>query len=145
MPDIRHRVVVSAPLDSVYEAVATAEGISNWWTHNGVKGESKVGGQLAFYFGKPEPAAVMEVTLLDPQGHVNWSCVQGADEWVGTKISFDLRSDGDETVVMFAHAGWKEPGEFMAHCSARWAYFLLSLKSLEETGRGTPFPDDLKF
>jgi hypothetical protein len=33
----------------------------------------------------------------------------------------------------------------MAHCSARWAYFLLSLKGYQETGKGTPFPDDLKF
>jgi hypothetical protein len=33
----------------------------------------------------------------------------------------------------------------MAHCSARWAYFLLSLKSYLETGRGTPFPEDLRF
>jgi hypothetical protein len=33
----------------------------------------------------------------------------------------------------------------MAHCSARWAYFLLSLKGLAETGKGTPFPEDLKF
>ncbi len=33
----------------------------------------------------------------------------------------------------------------MAHCSARWAYFLLSLKSLLETGKGTPFPEDLRF
>ena len=29
MPDIRHRVVISAPLANVYEAVATAEGISD--------------------------------------------------------------------------------------------------------------------
>ena len=145
MPDIRHRVVISAPLANVYEAVATAEGISDWWPRDGVKGESKVGGTLAFYFGHTDPAAVMEITRLDPQGHVNWTCVQGADEWVGTKVSFDLKSNGDDTVVMFAHADWKEPGEFMSHCSARWAYFLLSLKSLEETGKGTPFPDDLKF
>jgi hypothetical protein len=33
----------------------------------------------------------------------------------------------------------------MARCSARWASFLLSLKSYAETGRGTPFPEDLKF
>ncbi len=145
MPDIRHRVVISAPLDSVYKAVSTAEGVSDWWTREGVKGEDKVGGRLAFYFGEPQPAAVMEVTRLDPDGHVNWTCVEGADEWMGTKIFFDLKASGDDTVVMFAHSGWREAGEFMAHCSARWAYFLLSLKSLQETGKGTPFPDDLKF
>ena len=66
-------------------------------------------------------------------------------EWVGTKLTFDLAPKGDETVVLFTHADWREPVEFMAHCSARWAYFLLSLKSYLETGKGTPFPEDLKF
>jgi hypothetical protein len=145
MPDIRHRVAMSAPLERVYDAVATTEGISEWWTRDGVRGESSVGSRLQFFFGQPEPAAVMEVTRLDADGHVTWSCVEGADEWVGTTISFDLTHKNDETVVMFAHADWREPVEFMAHCSARWAYFLLSLKSYVETGKGTPFPEDLRF
>jgi uncharacterized protein YndB with AHSA1/START domain len=145
MPDIRHRVAITAPLQSVYEAVATKDGISEWWTRGGVKGSSEVGSKLEFFFGSPEPAAVMEVTRLDPEGHVSWSCVGGADEWIGTTVTFDLTHKDGETVVMFAHAGWREPVEFMAHCSARWAYFLLSLKAYQETGKGTPFPDDLKF
>jgi uncharacterized protein YndB with AHSA1/START domain len=145
VPDIRHRVAISAPLEVVYEAVATTDGISNWWTRDGVRGESSEGSRIQFFFGQPEPAAVMEVARLDPAGHVSWNCVEGADEWVGTKITFDLSHSGDETAVLFAHADWQEPVEFMAHCSARWAYFLLSLKSYQETGKGTPFPDDLKF
>ena len=145
MPDIRHRVVISAPLELVYEAVATTEGISDWWTRDGVRGESSEGSKIQFFFGDPAPAAVMEVTRLRPEGQVSWSCVEGADEWVGTKLNFDLTGDDGETVVLFTHADWREPTEFMAHCSARWAYFLLSLKSLLETGKGTPFPEDLKF
>ena len=145
MPDIRHRVAISAPLKSVYEAVATTEGISEWWTRDGVRGESSEGSKVEFYFGSPEPAAVMEVTGLDPDGHVSWYCVEGADEWVGTKLTFDLTHKDDETVVLFTHADWRDPSEFMAHCSARWAYFLLSLKSYMENGKGTPFPEDLKF
>jgi len=142
VPDIRHRVAISAPLGRVYEAVATTEGISAWWTRDGVRGESSEGSKLQFFFGQPEPAAVMEVARLDPDGHVVWNCLEGADEWVGTKLTFDLTHQHDETVVLFTHA---EPVEFMAHCSARWAYFLLSLKSYLETGKGTPFPEDLKF
>jgi len=145
MPDIRHRVVVSAPLEPVYEAVATKEGVSEWWTRGGVQGDSSQGSKLEFFFGQPEPAAVMEVIRLDPAGHVEWRCIEGADEWVGTKLTFDLTRKDGETVVLFAHADWRSPSEFMAHCSARWAYFLLSLKSLVETGKGTPFPEDLKF
>jgi len=145
MPDIRHRVVVVSPPKPVYEAVATKEGVSEWWTRGGVQGDSREGSKLEFFFGEPEPAAVMEVTRLDPNGHVEWRCIEGADKWVGTTVSFDIRQEEGETVVLFAHAGWRSPSEFMAHCSARWAYFLLSLKSLVETGKGTPFPEDLKF
>jgi hypothetical protein len=145
MPDIRHRVVMSAPLDSVYSAIATKDGLSDWWTRDGVRGESTEGSTIEFYFGQPEPAAVMDVTRLDPDGQVSWSCVGGADEWVGTKLSFALTLQDDETVVLFTHADWRDPSDFMAHCSARWAYFLLSLKSLVETGKGTPSPEDLKF
>jgi len=145
MQDIRHRVVVDAPLADVFEAVATTEGISAWWTRDGVRGGSTVGSRVHFFFGQPEPAAVVEVTRVDPDGHVAWACVGGADEWVGTELAFDLAPTEDGTAVLFAHAGWREPTEFMAHCSARWAYFLLSLKAYLETGTGTPFPDDLRF
>ncbi len=145
MPDIRHRVAVSAPLDRVYRALSTTEGISEWWTRDGVRGDSSEGSRLQFFFGQPEPAAVMEVARLSPDGHVGWNCVEGADEWIGTRLTFDLTRTGDETVVMFTHADWRSPSEFMAHCSARWAYFLLSLKSLLENGKGTPFPEDLRF
>ena len=133
-------MAISAPVKSVFDAVATTEGLSEWWTRDGVRGRSSEGSELKFFFGQPEPSAVMEVARLDPEGIVNWNCVEGADEWVGTRISFNLTREGDETVVMFGHADWREPSEFMAHCSARWAYFLLSLKSLMETGRGTPLP-----
>jgi hypothetical protein len=48
---------------------------------------------------------------------------------------------------MFGHRQWRDAGpggEFMAHCSTKWATFLLSLRELVETGRGQPAPDDVK-
>ncbi|HET6980989.1 MAG TPA: SRPBCC domain-containing protein, partial [Myxococcaceae bacterium] len=56
---------------------------------------------------------------------------------------FELRPDGDFTAVLFKHQGWKEPVEFMHHCSTKWATYLLSMKSMLEGGRGRPYPDDL--
>jgi hypothetical protein len=32
----------------------------------------------------------------------------------------------------------------MHHCSTKWAIFLMSLKSLAETGRGQPSPGDVR-
>jgi hypothetical protein len=52
---------------------------------------------------------------------VKWKCVGGPKEWLGTELSFGLRFVGGQTIVMFEHAGWKEPVEFMHHCSTKWA------------------------
>jgi hypothetical protein len=38
---------------------------------------------------------------------------------------------------------WKEPVEFMHHCSTKWGVFLLSLKSLLETGKGAAWPHEI--
>ncbi|WP_433539014.1 SRPBCC family protein [Micromonospora sp. CA-249363] len=141
MVDILHRVGVVAPLDDVYRAVATPEGLAGWWTTDTV-GTSEVGGQLAFRFGDVG-GFDMQVLELDPGGHVRWRVTEGPEEWVGTEVDWRLDQRGDHTIVLFAHEGWREPGEFMHHCSTKWATFLMSLKELVETGRGRPAPDDV--
>jgi uncharacterized protein YndB with AHSA1/START domain len=143
MHSIRHRVGVNAPIDEVYAAVATREGLAGWWTED-TRGESRQGGQIAFHFGSEDARAVMQVTDLDSPKRVEWRCVDGPDEWMDNTITFDLQENGAETAVIFTHAGWREPVAFMHHCSTKWAYFLLGLKSGLEGGKATPFPHDLK-
>jgi hypothetical protein len=70
--------------------------------------------------------------------------VDGPKEWIGTKVSWELKHENDWTIVLFKHQDWKEPVEFMHHCSTKWALFLMSLKSLVETGKGAPDPNDVK-
>ena len=72
-----------------------------------------------------------------------WEVVDGPSEWLGTKVSFDLRQDREFTSILFKHQGWKEPVEFMHHCSTKWATFLMSVKALVETGKGRPYPNDI--
>ncbi len=142
MADIRHHVGISAPIGEVYAAVATRAGLSGWWTRD-VEGEDRPGGRLAFGFGGPRPAAVMEVSELVPPSLVRWRCVEGPDEWQDTDLSFELRDGGGETHLLFTHAGWRDAGPFLHHCSTKWAYFLLGLKSGFEGGAATPWPDDM--
>jgi len=142
MVDILHKVgIKSSTQNDVYKALTTVEGLSGWWTNN-VQGESKVGGVLQFRFHGG--GFDMKVLELHPAKHVLWQVVDGPKEWIGTKISFDLKQEGDWTIVLFKHQGWKEPVEFMHHCSTKWGVFLLSLKSLLETGTGAPHPNDVK-
>lgn len=142
MPDILHRIGIksSSPNDA-YKALTAIERLSGWWTTD-TKGESKVGGVVKFRFGDLG-GFDMKVLELDPAKRVLWQVVDGPEEWIGTKVGFDLKQDGDYTIILFEHKGWREPGEFMSHCSTKWGIFLMSLKSLVETGKGAPHPDDV--
>ena len=143
MVDILHKVgIKSSSLDAAYKALTAREGLSTWWTID-TQGQSKVGGVLKFRFGG-DRGFDMKILALDPAKHVLWQVVDGPQECIGTKISFDLRQEGDWTLIFFKHQGWKEPVEFMHHCSTKWGVFLLSLKSALETGTGAPWPNETK-
>jgi len=142
MAEIRHRVGIDAPQAQVYRALTTIEGLAGWWTSD-VRGDPSQGGALEFYFGGDKPGAVMEVIEATPTNHVQWRCIGGAEEWIGTTITFDLKEENGETVVLFTHADWREPVEFMYHCSTKWGYFMLSLKGWVETAMGNPYPHDI--
>ena len=142
MVDILHKVgIKGSSLDAVYQALTNCEDLSGWWTTT-TQGDSKVGGVIQFRFGAG--GIDMKVLELQPGKRVMWQVVDGPQEWISTKVSFDLRQEGDWTIVLFKHQGWKEPVEFMHHCSTKWAVFLLSLKSLLETGKGAPAPNEIK-
>ncbi|HEY3493656.1 MAG TPA: SRPBCC domain-containing protein [Polyangiaceae bacterium] len=147
MVDIIHRVGIKAPISKVYAALSTVEGVAGWWTRD-TSGESKTGGTVQVRFRSPAGNEIgkmgFEVTQLVPDREVRWRFTSGPDEWLGTHVTFELSQDGDQTLVAFGHRNWREAVDFMAHCSMKWATFLLSLRQLLETGKGRPAPEDLK-
>lgn len=142
MVDILHRVGVKSSVDEVFEALTTTDGLAAWWTEDttGVAGE--VDGKIAFRF---TPGGFdMKVLELTPGERVLWEVVDGPEEWIGTTVDFRLTQEDEWATVMFKHEGWREPVDFMHHCSTKWATYLMSLKSLVETGKGAPDPHDVK-
>jgi uncharacterized protein YndB with AHSA1/START domain len=147
MVDIIHRIGIKAPAAKVYAALSTVEGVAGWWTKE-TSGESRPGGTVQVLFrarsGKELGKMAFEVTELTPDRDVRWRFESGPDEWIGTEVTFNLSQKGDYTLLSFGHRNWREAIDFTAHCSMKWATFLLSLKQLVETGTGQPAPDDLK-
>jgi uncharacterized protein YndB with AHSA1/START domain len=140
MVDILHRVGIQATPEKVYEALTTVDGLAAWWTSD-TSGDGE--GTLMFRFGE---VGGFDMKVLDLQQgkRVLWEVTGGPAEWIATTVSFDLTQDGEWTIVLFEHSGWREPVEFMNHCSTKWAIFLMSLKALIETGTGAPHPDDVQ-
>ena len=137
MVDILHRVGIGAPIEKVYETLTTLEGHRGWWDANAT-GDAGEGGVLTFF--KHFDFKVVETTH---NALVKWKCVKGSEEWLNTEVVFQLVHKLDQTFVVFTHAGWAKPVEFMHHCSTKWATFLLSLKALVETGKGRPAPGEV--
>ena len=140
MPDILHKISINAPRERVYAALATVDGLASWWTST-TSGESQPGKTLEFRFG--QHVVLMRVEALDRDKHVEWKCTDNNPDWVDTQLTFDLSEDAGRTTLLFGHRAWREANAFFAHCSMKWATFLLSLREFVESGSGRPFPRDV--
>lgn len=147
MADIIHRIGIKRPIANVYQALTSLNDLAHWWTTH-VQGNADEGGQLDFSFYKKTgdfmATMVMQVQECLPNTRVHWHCVGGPDDWVGTDITFELSEQDGQTIIILGHRNWRESNEHMAHCSMKWAVFMLSLRSYLETGTGQPSPDDVK-
>jgi uncharacterized protein YndB with AHSA1/START domain len=141
--EIWHEVLINAAPRDVYEAVTDVEKLAHWWTTE-TRGRSEVGETLEFWFSRPRPSAVMEVTALKPYELVQWRVIGGgATEWIGTELEFKIFRDEGRTLLHFRHSKWDPNATMFPECSMTWALFLLSLKEFVETGKGRPYPYDL--
>lgn len=161
MSSIHHRIFIGAPAEKVYHAITSQEGLAAWWTP-AAKAKAELNSIVRFPFGA-DYFKEMKVTVLEPYTNVKWICITGAEEWIGTTISFRLQSGDKETllhaypemsdqlrqgrntrhgtVLIFSHDEWKEETPMFAECNYTWAQFLRSLKLFCETGKGHPWPD----
>lgn len=133
--DIRINVVIKSTPKKVYSAVTTQEGLESWWCKQ-TTARPEPGFVNAFTFGKFRNE--MRIIALVPNKKVEWKCIDSIEEWIGTDVSFDLEEKEGNTILRFAHAGWRAATDTFAGCTYDWAMFMRSLKSFCETGTGTP-------
>nr|WP_294948528.1 SRPBCC domain-containing protein [uncultured Mucilaginibacter sp.] len=160
MPNINHALIIEATAQTVYDAITSQEGLSAWWTPD-TEANKQVNSTLRFHFGA---GYFKEMVLIaaEPFEPVKWSCIKGADEWVGTNLSFKLIPGTREslltaypemlgqleqlkndtaTLLVFSHDDWRDNTLMFAECSYTWGQFLRSLKLFCETGKGKPWPN----
>lgn len=147
MVNIIHRIGIKASPEKIHTAVSSLKGLASWWT-NEVSGSAEKGGRIEFIFralnGDVKGIMIMQVEESTSPDFLRWRCVDGPADWVGTDITFELSQQDNQTILLFGHKNWREATEFTAHCSMKWATFLLSLRDYVETGKGKPSPNDLK-
>ena len=137
MIDLHHQVPIDADPAKVYAALSTSDGNRGWWTADS-RVEQKVGGKAEFGFDKRGMVFRMSVDKLTPGKEVVMSCHGDHPEWDGTKLTWTIANDGDQTFVRFTHSGWKSMTEFCASCNSMWGNLLFRLKQFVESGRPDP-------
>ncbi len=137
MLEIMHTVQMNASPAQIYCALTDQGPLQGWWTKNR-RVEARVEALAEFQLDR-RIIVKMRVKELTDGVRIVWQCVAGSPDLIGTEITFDLAAEGSATLVRFRHRHWREASDFMGVCSAKWARFLFSLKSLIET----PDPEDL--
>lgn len=99
MPDIRQTIEINAPIQKVWDAVATSEGIAAWFMPNDFKPE--VGYEFHLNAG-PYGMAPCKVTELDPPNRLSFFWT---DDW---HVTFELKELDGKTEFTLIHSGWDE-------------------------------------
>ncbi len=138
MKKIIHVLNINKSANQVYEAIATAQGLSSWWSTQ-VTAEERVGGIVDFKFrGDFNPD--MKITTMTPSRELAWECVAGHDKWQDDTFTFKLEEADGTTQLMFTQHYAKEISDLdYGIYNFNWGYYLYSLKEYCETGKGKPF------
>jgi uncharacterized protein YndB with AHSA1/START domain len=111
LADIKQTMVFEAPIQKVWEAVSTSEGIAEWFMPNDFKAEIGHEFHLQSPFG-PSPCKIVE---LDPPTSLSFTWdVEG---WI---ITFALKElEKNQTEFTLIHAGWDTPEQIISKANEK--------------------------
>ncbi|AWW29401.1 SRPBCC domain-containing protein [Echinicola strongylocentroti] len=127
MESIEQINYIKTPIETVYNALVTESGLSEIWTKKlKVKPEIDFVNEFDFDEGYTTKFKIIE---LIENNKIVWECVVSDEEWIGTKVSFELTEKDSITTVSLKHYHWRERTDYYRWCSYNWAMFLNRLKS----------------
>ena len=97
LSDIRKTVVLNAPVEKVWKAVATAEGLAAWWVPSTFK--PALGHEFVLHMGQFGDSPC-RVTEIDPPNRLVFAW---GKDW---HLAFVLRDLGGKTELTLIHSGW---------------------------------------
>jgi uncharacterized protein YndB with AHSA1/START domain len=97
LPDIRQTLVLNAPIQKVWEAVATTEGIAGWFMPNDFK---PVAGYEFHLNAGPFGNSPCKVTEIEQPNRLAF---QWGKDWT---LTFELAELDGKTQITVIHSGW---------------------------------------
>jgi len=114
--------------------------IKNWWTgfyEETITGKSeKTGDEFEFLAGGGVHFSKHKLVELVPNERIVWavtdsklSFISKTDEWIGTKLRFDIEDNGDCRIITFTHEGLFPKLECYGSCSGAWTEYMEKLET----------------
>jgi len=97
LPNICQTALFQAPIQKVWEAVATSEGLAAWFMPNDF--QAVVGHSFHLNAG-PFGMSPCQVTEVDPPHRLSF---RWGKDWT---ITFELKEKGEQTEFTLIHSGW---------------------------------------
>ncbi|HWR16872.1 MAG TPA: SRPBCC domain-containing protein [Terriglobales bacterium] len=138
MVTIHHQLLIDAPVSRIYDAIATADGISTWWDRQTPR-HTDSGLVLEHNPGAEHGIVQLRVVDLIPNARIEWECISThpapspASVWTGTHFIFELAPAAGQTKLDFRQTGYDESSRFFASNRDAWRAVLENLKRVVES------------
>jgi len=136
MASILHDLHIHAPAHRVFRAITEPAEVERWWSLE-CSGTPATGEEYRLFFGEPWDWRA-RVSRFEPDAAFEWEMTEAMDDWVGTRVGFELIPTSDGTRVRFSHTGWSDQDEHFRVSSYCWAMLLRLLKVYVERGEVMP-------
>ncbi|MCU7845662.1 MAG: SRPBCC domain-containing protein [Candidatus Thiodiazotropha sp. (ex Monitilora ramsayi)] len=142
MAKVKHRVGINGTIDQIFAAITSSDGFAGWWASSADISHD-IGGNVDLTF---DDLAVLRFKYRDIQDNkkVAIQCVEGPGPWQGSMLLFELEQAVDQVFVTLTHQNDIAKEEDFLYFSTKWPCYLLSLRDFVETGKGRPYPNDIK-
>jgi len=137
-------VTMNMPVKNVFTALTA--NISQWWTAAFEGEAANTNDHFTVRFGNTYKTFLVEEII--PGKKIIWKCtdafidapsVNNKNEWLGTKIIWELNQSGSSTHVNMIHYGLTPLLDCYEICEQGWAQFIKSLQHFVQTGTGNPY------
>jgi uncharacterized protein YndB with AHSA1/START domain/DNA-binding transcriptional ArsR family regulator len=133
------RTVAAAPVEAVFRALTTLDGLAGWWMPD-VDGSPAAGGEVTWRFDGEH--VTMRVVHVEEPSLVVWQCTESTrfPEWMGNSLWFDLQArDSSSTTIAFSQVGLTPSCDCYGICSGGWDHYVRSLADFAAGQGGHPY------